>query len=166
MAAGKLSPRQKMINLMYLVFIAMLALNIDKEVISAFGSINEKFENANSAAELSNSQLINSLDVKASEAGGEFKIASETAHKVASISKNFYDYIGLLKGDILKDTKVDEESGKLPYESMDRGDVIDDKWFSPAGLSSKGKEIKATIEKYKTDMKAVIGNNIKFAATL
>jgi hypothetical protein len=44
MAGGKLSPRQKMINLMYLVFIAMLAMNVSKEVITGFGLMNEKFE--------------------------------------------------------------------------------------------------------------------------
>ena len=37
MASGKETPRQKMINLMYLVFIAMLALNMSKEVLTAFG---------------------------------------------------------------------------------------------------------------------------------
>jgi hypothetical protein len=42
MAGGKLTPRQKMINLMYLVFIAMLALNMSKEVLTAFGLMNEK----------------------------------------------------------------------------------------------------------------------------
>ena len=42
MASGKLSPRQKMINLMYLVFIAMLAMNMSKEVLSAFGFIKEE----------------------------------------------------------------------------------------------------------------------------
>ena len=42
MAQGKLSPRQRMINLMYLIFIAMLALNISVEVLSAFGVMNEK----------------------------------------------------------------------------------------------------------------------------
>ena len=41
MAGGKLSPRQKMINLMYLIFIAMLALNMSKEVLAAFG-LNER----------------------------------------------------------------------------------------------------------------------------
>ena len=46
MAGGSLSPRQKMINLMYLVFIAMLALNMSKEVLSAFGLLNEKISNA------------------------------------------------------------------------------------------------------------------------
>ena len=36
MAGGKASARQKMINLMYLVFIAMMAMNMSKEVLSAF----------------------------------------------------------------------------------------------------------------------------------
>ena len=43
MAGGKIiTARQKMINLMYLIFIAMLALNMSKEVLSAFGLMNEK----------------------------------------------------------------------------------------------------------------------------
>ena len=45
MAAGG-TPRQRMINLMYLVFIAMLALNMSKEVLSAFGLLNKKFESS------------------------------------------------------------------------------------------------------------------------
>ena len=47
MAGGKLTPRQKMINLMYLVFIAMLALNMSKEVLTAFGNFNDKFTESN-----------------------------------------------------------------------------------------------------------------------
>jgi gliding motility-associated protein GldM len=41
MASGKASPRQKMINMMYLVLTALLALNVTKEVINAFVTINE-----------------------------------------------------------------------------------------------------------------------------
>ena len=44
MAGAKESPRQKMINLMYLVFIAMLALNMSKEVLQSFGMISEQVE--------------------------------------------------------------------------------------------------------------------------
>lgn len=36
MAQGKQSPRQKMINLMYLVFIAMLAMQIDQGIVKSF----------------------------------------------------------------------------------------------------------------------------------
>ena len=44
MAGKKTDTRQKMINMMYLVFIAMLALNISKEVLATIGVINEDLE--------------------------------------------------------------------------------------------------------------------------
>ena len=64
MAGGKLTPRQKMINLMYLVFIAMLALNMSKEVLSAFGLMNEKFDTANTKSESTNKDLLATLNLK------------------------------------------------------------------------------------------------------
>lgn len=154
MAGGKLTPRQKMINLMYLVFIAMLAMNMSKEVLSAFGLMNEKFEGANASSDTMNAQMLTSLDQKAAEAKGEFAIASQTAHKVQTITKSFYSYIESLKGTVLTGVEKDKETGKLPYEAMDKGDNIDNAWFTGEGYSAKGKEIVATIEKYKADMKA------------
>ncbi|MEO8240362.1 MAG: gliding motility protein GldM, partial [Flavobacterium sp.] len=153
---------QKMINLMYLVFIAMLAMNMSKEVLSAFGLMNEKFESANTSSEQSNAGLLTSLDQKAAEAKGEFIIAAQTAHKVETISKEFYAYIGSLKGDVLKGFETDKETGKLPYESMDKGDNIDN-WFTGEGYTAKGKDIISKIEKYKSDMKAALADK-KYAA--
>ncbi|WP_426486270.1 gliding motility protein GldM [Flavobacterium sp. 2] len=164
MAGGKLTPRQKMINLMYLVFIAMLAMNMSKEVLSAFGLMNEKFESANTSSETSNAGLLMSLDQKASEAKGEFATAAVTAHKVESTSKEFYAYIGSLKGDVLKGFETDKETGKLPYEAMDKGDNIDN-WFTGEGYTKKGNEIISKIEKYKADMKAALSDK-KYAAIL
>ncbi|MDQ6472512.1 gliding motility protein GldM [Flavobacterium sp. LHD-80] len=164
MAGGKLTPRQKMINLMYLVFIAMLAMNMSKEVLSAFGLMNEKFESANTSSETSNAGLLMSLDQKASEAKGEFATAAVTAHKVESASKEFYAYIGSLKGDVLHGFETDKETGKLPYESMDKGDNIDN-WFTGEGYTAKGNEIIANIEKYKAAMKSALSDK-KYATIL
>lgn len=44
MAGGKETPRQKMIGMMYLVLTALLALNVTKEVIDAFVTINDKLD--------------------------------------------------------------------------------------------------------------------------
>lgn len=162
MAGGKLTPRQKMINLMYLVFIAMLAMNMSKEVLSAFGLMNEKFESANSSSEQSNAGLLSALDQKAAEAKGEFTAAAVTAHKVETASKEFYAYIGSLKGDVLKGFESDKETGKLPYESMDKGDNIDN-WFTGEGYTAKGNEIISKIEAYKAAMKAALADK-KYAA--
>ena len=162
MAGGKLTPRQKMINLMYLVFIAMLAMNVSKEVISGFGLMNEKFESSNTNSKQSNEQMLMALDAKAAEAKGEFTAASQTAHKVKTITDNFYNYIESLKAQATKGYEVDPETGKLPYEEMDKGDNIAD-WFTGEGYTKKGNEIIATINQYKADMKATLGDK-KYAA--
>ena len=44
MAAGKQTPRQKMINMMYLVLTALLALNVSKEVLNSFFEVNKGIE--------------------------------------------------------------------------------------------------------------------------
>ncbi|CAN1504210.1 GldM_gliding, gliding motility-associated protein GldM [Flavobacteriaceae bacterium] len=163
MAGGKLTPRQKMINLMYLVFIAMLAMNMSKEVLSAFGLMNEKFESANAASTQTNQSLLMSLDTKAAEAKGDFVAAAATAHKVEVITKEFDAYVATLKTDVLKGFIVDDETGKLPYENMDKGDNIDN-WFIGEGYTKKGSEIIAKIEKYKADMKVALGTDKKYAA--
>ena len=164
MAGGNLTPRQKMINLMYLVFIAMLALNMSKEVLSAFGLMNEKFEAANEAAKLTNEQMMQALDTKAAEAKGEFAVAAETAHKVQAATKKFYDFIGTLKAETLK--HVEPENGKLPYESMDKGDNLDNSWFIGDGYTKRGNEVMSAIETYKADMKNALGSEKKYSAIL
>jgi hypothetical protein len=44
MGGGKETPRQKMIGLMYLVLMALLAMNVSKEIINAFITLNNKLE--------------------------------------------------------------------------------------------------------------------------
>jgi gliding motility-associated protein GldM len=165
MAGGKLTPRQKMINLMYLVFIAMLAMNVSKEVISGFGLMNEKFESTNVNSKESNEQMLVALDTKAAEAKGEFTVAAQTAHKVKVITDNFFNYIASLKEQATKGYEVDQETGKLPYEEMDKGDNIDD-WFTGEGYGKKGNEIVAAINQYKADMKIALGTDKKYAAII
>ena len=159
MAGGKLTPRQKMINLMYLVFIAMLALNMSKEVLSAFGLMDEKFEEVNAGAKKANEDMLRVLASKAEE-NANFKAALDQANRVKEISKTFYDYLETIKGDITKDFEKDEKTGKLPYEAMDKSN-IDEKWFKGDGYSPKGTEIVGAYAKYLSDMKAVLGENVK-----
>jgi gliding motility-associated protein GldM len=155
MAGGKLTPRQKMINLMYLVFIAMLAMNMSKEVLSAFGLMNERFEASNKNSESVNDQMLASLDQKASE-DSHFKEASALGHQAKEICDNFYKYVGSLKADVLKGVETDQKTGKLPYEAMDKGDNIDNLWFQGDGYSKKGKEIIEKVNKYKADLAALL----------
>lgn len=47
MAGGKISPRQKMINMMYLVLTALLALNVSAEILNAFKLVKGSLEKTN-----------------------------------------------------------------------------------------------------------------------
>lgn len=55
------SPRQKMINLMYLVFIAMLALNVSVEVLDGFGVVDERLGHSSLTMEERNKQIMEEL---------------------------------------------------------------------------------------------------------
>ena len=162
MAGGKQTPRQKMINLMYLVFIAMMALNMSKEVLTAFGLMNEKFEDANTNAQGTNEFLLTALAGKAEDEPARYTEPYEKALKVQKLTTEFYGYIGSLKGDATKGFTNDPETNKLPYEQMDKGQEIDYGWFEKDGLSAKGKEIVSRFEKYRNDFKAIIGNDVTY----
>ncbi len=162
MAGGKLSPRQKMINLMYLVFIAMMAMNVSVEVITAFGLMNEKFESANKSAESTNQVLFDGLALKAEDEPARYREPYEMAQSVQKLSNEFYAYIGSLKEDAVTGFEVDSETGKLPYEQMSKGAGIDESWFAGDGYSAKGNEIIARFKKYRDDFKTILGNDVKY----
>lgn len=160
MAGGKLSPRMKMISLMYLVFIAMLALNMSKEVLSAFGLMNEKFQTENDTAKEINTNILESLRVKAEDNPAQYAHPKEVAEQVSEISNVLFDYIETLKTDIVEGVKRNED-GSLNYESMDKGDKVDEGWFRGGGYSEKGNEIIKKIEEYKEAMKGAVGSDPK-----
>ena len=78
MAGGKLSARQKMINLMYFVFIAMMAMNMSKEVLSAFGLMEAKFADANEVTTEMNAKLLADLEIKLKKNQKNLAVASKS----------------------------------------------------------------------------------------
>ena len=162
MAGGKLSPRQKMINLMYLVFIAMMAMQVSVEVITAFGLMNEKFESANKSAENTNQVLFDGLKLKAEDEPARYTEPYQKAEKVQALSNEFFAFVEELKADATTGFEVDPETGKYPYESMGKGAGIDYGWFDKDGYSARGNEIVARFEKYRNDFKDILGNDVKY----
>ena len=57
-------PRQKMINIMYLVLTALLALNVSSEILNAFKTIEQSLTNANVIIQKKNTDIIKSLQNK------------------------------------------------------------------------------------------------------
>ncbi|WP_298760676.1 gliding motility protein GldM [uncultured Psychroserpens sp.] len=168
MAGGKLSARQKMINLMYLVFIAMMAMNMSKEVLSAFGLMEAKFASSNLATTDRNETLLADLERKSEEKPEEFLVPAAKAKEVSNASEKFYNYLETLKNDLLKKGKytIDPETGKLPFEAMDKTDILDEAWFTGDRFTKKGDEVMANIESYKAEIRRILGEDIKYKKAL
>lgn len=168
MAGGKASARQKMINLMYLVFIAMIAMNMSKEVLSAFGLMEAKFDDSNKVASDMNAKLLANLETKGEEKPAEFALAATKAKEISIASESFYQYLEELKKNLIKEGKyqVDPKTGKLPFEQMDKTDLLDEQWFTGDRLSKKGQAVVDRIEAYKSKIKSIIGNDVKYTAAI
>ena len=86
MASGRMTPRQKMINMMYLVLTALLALNVSKEVLNSFFEVN-----------LGIVKTTNGLDKKNTETYAAFEDATNQ-EKV----KNYKNLANKIKPDALE----------------------------------------------------------------
>lgn len=151
MAGGKQSPRQKMINLMYLVFIAMLALNMSKEVLNAFGLLNESIEESNVSANLENANALAGLTVLASDQPDKYAPLKAKAEQVDKISKTYYDYLAGLKTE-MEGTVEDPKD----YAVMDKGDFLDVKFLKGGKVTPAGQEFLDQMNTYRKDMIAVV----------
>lgn len=135
MAGGaKETPRQKMINLMYLIFIAMLALNMSKEVLSAFGLMNEKLTESNEATESRNASFVASLDVKAADSPEKYEPLKAKADQIDKLAHTFDAYLTDLKSKMT--AKIEDPTD---YEIMDKGDYLDEHFFKGGKVDEEGK---------------------------
>ncbi len=160
MAGGKQSPRQKMINLMYLVFIAMLALNMSKEVLSAFGSINEKFDRSNTTFETKNNLALADLSKKANE-NEEFKAAAATAQSAKQLGDAYFAYLASEK-----DALLAEVEDKTDYEAMDKSNFLDERFYKGGKITPEGQTFLDEMAKYRDGMVKLAGDNKALVAQI
>ncbi len=154
MAGGKLSARQKMINLMYLIFIAMLALNMSKEVLSAFGLMNEKLTDSNEAATVRNQQFFAGLEQQAQDQPEKYKPLRDQAAQISGLANSFNSYIEDLKGQMT--AKLEDPTD---YEVMDKGDFLDEHFFKGDKLKPEGEAFLAEITKFREGVATVLSAN-------
>ena len=100
MAGGKLSPRQKMINMMYLVLTALLALNVSKEIIKAFNLIENSLDNSTKNIVQKNSAVLSSL-VKTAVDNKAAAAAVSYCNQVQGISKTLIIRLNGIKNELL-----------------------------------------------------------------
>ena len=169
MAADKVNTRQKMINMMYLVFIAMLALNISKEVLGTLGLLSSDMEK--STKELKT--VIDGLytNVETNSNNDYFEIPAEELPKIKELSDSYWSYIQRLKDSLIsldknsymttvkyKDTETAEklETTMVDYQIMDKSTYTDELFFDGDNNTSDGDKFESYFSSFVENVSSVL----------
>lgn len=117
---NRLSPRQKMINLMYIVLTAMLALNVSSDVLDGFTQVHEGLSRSNANVGQRNGAIYAQLEALAIQNPDKVNQWLERATQVRNSTNGLYAYIDTLKHDIV--VKADGKKGN-PDNIVNRDDL-------------------------------------------
>lgn len=133
-------PRQLMINIMYIVLTAILALNVSAEILNAFFTMDNSLSASNSLVESTNAQIRASINEQA-EAYPQFSPFKDKAAQAEEITKAFFDHLSDLRNELI------EGSGGLDEENM------------PVGKKDKDITTRLLVDEGKGDvLEQLIGN--------
>jgi len=174
MAAGKQDSRQKMINMMYLVFIAMLALNISKEVLATLGLLNDDIENSIRSKSEKSVELYNMFSQNSENPN--YLFANEWAPVIRDSTNEYFDFIQSIKDSLLLKPNGTKKYKKLvvvksgpnvndtipmtDYQKMDKALDLDDMFFEGNTYDSLGVVYVEKFKSYSALMSSVIDSII------
>lgn len=143
---GRMSPRQKMINLMYIVLTAMLALNVSSDVLNGFSQVEDGLARSNSTVSERNRQLFEQLqefNQTNPEKGG---VWLRKAQDVRSTTTKLYQYIDSLKSGIAREADGNDAD---PRNIRNLDDLESASVVMLAPGTGKGEELKARVDSYR-----------------
>lgn len=145
-------PRQKMINLMYLVLTALLALNVSSEILNAFKVVNNSLITSNNAIESKNQTLFQSFQDKLNKAESKEKaeIWWPKAKAAKELSEQMFAYLEDLKKKLIKESKPTVVDGVETF-AEDNLDAATRVFVE----GPEGKELQKKLEEYKRQILAI-----------
>lgn len=147
-------PRQLMINIMYLVLTALLALNVSAEIFNAFKVVDKGLVDSNSAYDKANEPLPD-LIVEGAKKKPEFQKYADRVPAVRQASKEFTDYVQGLINHMIDDggnkNGVVDDGDYETYKNVVSLKGQKDKDITTRFLvkDGKGEELKAKIDEYR-----------------
>lgn len=167
MGHGKETPRQKMIGMMYLVLMAMLALNVSNEVLKAFAVLDEGLSSTKGTLEQTNSivfdNIIQENNINPTKAGHWYDLASKIkmdADEIVNfIERNKFEIIKLAK----EDTSLVVENGRIMIEKIKAKDKTDAPAIVMIGDNDDkaGEELRKKLDEYREYiLRDVLGKDV------
>jgi gliding motility-associated protein GldM len=146
-------PRQKMINMMYLVLTAMLALNVSAEILNAFVTVNNSITKSNDVITGKNKLTYQAFvdELKDPTVQAKAAIWAPKANEVQKYSEEVFTYIEELKKQLETEAGTHENHGvnEINADNLDAATRLMD-------TKGKGKELYTKLGEYKKNILAVI----------
>lgn len=165
MAGVKESPRQKMINMMYLVLTAMLALQVSNALLQKFLLLNNSLQSANTSADANNEGTLKGIEKKIAEPGGaNYQDVLAKAKQVRQITSAMNSYVEELKQAIVTNAGggIDPETGSI--KNLSEEEKVASFMVGSAGSKSgKAYELKNKLNEYTTNLAKLMAPNTKLA---
>lgn len=145
-------PRQKMINIMYLVLTALLALNVSAEILNAFKTVDRSLMTASGIAEQKNVDIFKSFQKKIEDPKTKEKaeIWMPRALKAKVLADEVYLYLEALKVELKKESDLKMEEGVEVYKEDDLEASTRLFISRPPEGKAKGKELFDKLTAFKT----------------
>ena len=99
---NKVTPRQKMINLMYVVLMAMLALNVSSDVLKGFVLVDEKLTLSTENSARVNEEVYKRFEQQYKANPTKVKVWYDKAQEVRGMTDSLYTMLEDLKLSIVK----------------------------------------------------------------
>lgn len=157
---SRMSPRQKMINLMYIVLTAMLALNVSSDVLDGFTQVEDGLSRTNTNVAMRNDAVFATLR-SASEANPEkagrwheraLQIRSAAAAVNATIDSLKYAIVRKADGAEGDPANIDNR------ENLEASSVV---MLNPA--TRRGEHLRAEIDAYREMVSGAVADSVKRA---
>lgn len=154
----RLSPRQKMINLMYIVLTAMLALNVSSDVLNGFTQVEEGLKRTNTNVEERNAGILASLEAFAAQNPDKGRRWFDKATEVRRVTDGIYHRIDSLKRLIVieadgSDGDVDNIQNR---DNLEAASVV-----MLAGTKSRGAALRRDLDAYRTYITSLVTDTVK-----
>ena len=157
---GRMSPRQKMINLMYIVLTAMLALNVSSDVLNGFTQVEDGLTRSNRTVSDRNRAIYDQLEAFNAQNPEKGGVWYARASEVRQRTGQLYNYIDSLKTAIVK--TADGEDGDV-RNIRNQDDTETPSVIMLAPRNGKGRELRERIDLYRAYAAGMHNDSVKKA---
>ena len=126
MAGGKQTPRQAMIGMMYLVLLAMLAMNASKDLLNAFVSLDQGITKTVNSFEKANATFYETID-KAARSSAAYVPVQKKAQEIRAKAKEVVDMMADHKVRLYSGLSDEFKSTKDTVGSQAYRDLFDER---------------------------------------